>query len=292
MLSISREVQQAIAEQDVVPGAGFAARVAAIEHLETHVLDRLRYLQESVRLPEELKGLAGRAEALRRRLEAENELDLEKLRQKIKSGRYKPQELKRAFIRYAGPPGKAGEYDGMDSLVGGLLGLGIPPKERATPEPEMVAYQPTPARSILALIKGANLRPKDIFVDLGSGLGQVVILVALLSGASAWGIEFEPAYCEYAERCARRLKVPRVQFIRGDAREASLSGGTIFFLYTPFRGGLLRQVLERLRAEAKKRPIRVFTYGPCTAEVAGTGWLMPGDSRHFVGHEVAVFYAG
>ncbi len=109
-----------------------------------------------------------------------------KLREQIKSRRYKPQELKLALTRYAGPPGKPGGYDTLDTLVGKLLGFGAQPKERAAREPEMVAYQPTPARAILDLIKRAKLRPNDIFIDLGSGLGQkVAILVALWSGASA-----------------------------------------------------------------------------------------------------------
>jgi len=48
---------------------------------------------------------------------------------------------------------------------------------------EMIAYRPTPAHAILELIKDANLCQDDVFCDLGSGLGHVVMLVALLSGA-------------------------------------------------------------------------------------------------------------
>jgi cyclopropane fatty-acyl-phospholipid synthase-like methyltransferase len=85
-------------------------------------------------------------------------------------------------------------------LISGLLHAGAPPKERSVREAEMIAYQPTPARAILALIKHANLCRDDVFYDLGSGLGRVVMLVALLSGARAIGIEFEPAYVSYAKR--------------------------------------------------------------------------------------------
>ena len=60
MPSISQEVQQAIAsvETEVAFGAetGFATRAAAIESVEIHVLDRLRYLEESASLP---AGIAG-----------------------------------------------------------------------------------------------------------------------------------------------------------------------------------------------------------------------------------------
>jgi hypothetical protein len=292
-LSISQEVQQAIAtvERGASPGvrAGFARRAAAIELLEVHVLDRLRYLEEGAGLPADLQGLAARASALRQRLEATNERVLRRLRGRISSGRYTPEGLRRAFARYAGPPGGTGGYDALDLLVGGLLDVGTLPEESAVREPEMVAYQPTPARAILELLEQANLGPDDILFDLGSGLGRVVILVALLSGAQARGVEFEPVYCEYAGRCARSLNLPGVEFLQADAREARLADGTVFFMFTPFRGALLRQVLDRLRAQARERPIRVCTYGPCTAEVAGASWLRPGGGRVPGEHDMAVF---
>src|SRR5262249_16153455 len=125
-----------------------------------------------------------------------------------------------------------------------------------------------------------------------SGLGHVVILVALWSGARARGVELEPVYCDYARRCARRLNVSGVEFIQADARGASLAGGTVFFMYTPFRGAMLQQVLGRLKTEARERPIRVCTYGPCTTEVAAAPWLKPsGGADSLSEHEVAVFSA-
>ncbi len=199
--------------------------------------------------------------------------------------------LKRAFARLAGSAGRLGTYDALDLFVMALLRSGTVSEERAPREPEMVRYQPTPARAILTLIERADLGPDDgVFVDVGSGLGQVVLLVALLSGARARGIEFEPAYCEYAERCARDLNVPGVEFLQADAREAPLAGGTVFFLYTPFRGEMMQQVLERLRVEASQRAIRVCAYGPCTAEIARADWLRSGQGCDLGEHEVAVFH--
>jgi hypothetical protein len=293
--SVSEQIHEAIAaaQKAASPGSGpaFAARAEALELLDIHVLDRLQYLEERASLPADLKALGARAAALRGRLEGANQRVLRRLRHRIRSGRYTPEGLKRALFRHVGPPASRGGYDTLDLLVSGLLGSGPLSEERAEREPEMVDYQPTPARAILTLIQRANIRPDDIVYDLGSGLGQVVILVALLSGAHARGIEFEPAYCEYAGRCARRLNVPGVDFIRADAREVPLAGGTVFFMYTPFRGALLKRVLEMLYAEAKERRIRVCTYGPCTAEIASASWLLPVDGRHFGAHEVAVFHS-
>ena len=63
----------------------------------------------------------------------------------------------------------------------------------------MIYYQKTPARIIFELIKRADFQPGDVFYDLGSGFGQVTMLVNLLTSVVSKGVEFEPAYCKYAK---------------------------------------------------------------------------------------------
>jgi hypothetical protein len=111
----------------------------------------------------------------------------------------------------------------------------------------------------------------------------------LLSGVRARGVEVEPAYCHYARRCARELSLSQVEFINADAREADYSDGTIFFLYTPFEGRMLEQVLERLKHESKKRRIQLCTYGPCTPQVARQKWLERGDQNSTRADRLAAF---
>ena len=287
---IHEQVRRVITTVEKDAAGRFDRRAAALEFLEVHVLDRLQHLEELAPLEPTLLALKARATTLHQYLEGANQRLLRRLRLRIAAGNYTPGGLKRALARYAGP-GRQEGYDVLDRLVGGLLAVAPPSEPRVALEPEMVAYQPTPARAILRLIDRTYLGPGDTLVDMGAGLGYVVILVALLCGARARGIELEPAYCDYARRCAARLNVSRVEFTQGDAREAFLADGTVFFLYTPFRGALFRQVLQRLRAEARVRPIRVCTYGPCTAEMAGVSWLRPGEGSDAGEHEVAVFHA-
>ena len=289
MESLREDVQRAIAAAEGAAEGGFAARAAAIEHLEIHAIERLQPLVGGASFPADLQALWARAKALRRQLGKANVRVLRELRRQVRSGRSTPQELQRMLASLAGPLGASDGYDTLDLLVGGLIRAGPLGAERVVREPEMVFYQPTPARAILALVERAGLGPEDLLYDLGSGLGHVVILVALLSGARARGIELEPAYIEYARRCARRLNAQGVEFIQADAREAPLADGTVYFLYTPFRGALLQDVLGRLEAEARQRPIRVCTYGPCTFEVAAAPWLKPSDASAKSEHEVAVF---
>jgi hypothetical protein len=64
-----------------------------------------------------------------------------------------------------------------------------------------------------------------------------------------------------------------VCFIAGDVREVDLTAGTIFFLFTPFKGRVFDEVMERLKVVAGIHSIRVIGYGPCSKDLARIDWL-------------------
>lgn len=271
MHSLTSELTAALTPP--VPPTSFATRAQLIEHLDAHILERLGQLAAREALPSELRAIEAQARALRERFEHMNTRVVQRLAARIAAGRYTPGGLRRAFQRCADAREAAHGYDALDELLADLLDLGELPEPAAQLEPEMVAYQPTPGRVILALVERAALSSNDVLCDLGSGLGWVVIVSALLSGARGLGVELEPIYSAYASACAERLNLGGLRFLTGDAREAPLSAANVFYLYTPFRGQLLQHMLERLAHEAQTRPIRVCTYGPCTPVVATTSWL-------------------
>ncbi|WP_157956490.1 methyltransferase domain-containing protein [Dyella sp. C11] len=164
-------------------------------------------------------------------------------------------------------------YDHLDALVGDVLALDEPVSDIAPLDTDMVFYQPTPVRHVLDLIERARLTSDDVLVDLGSGMGHVPLLVSICTDAQAIGIEREEAYVSSAQRAAAALRVERARFVAQDAREMDTSRGTLFYLYTPFTGDILRQVLDQLRREAGRRPFRIATLGPCTPTVANESWL-------------------
>ncbi len=166
-------------------------------------------------------------------------------------------------------------YDELDMLANGILEIPLAPTEPDSRAAEMMFYQPTPVRLILKLIQ--ELRPKsdDVFYDLGSGIGHVPILFSLFSDVRCKGIELEESYVRYSDDCLKKLGLPNIEFIQTDARDANYDDGTIFYLYTPFRGEVLRQVLMRLEEQAKRRSIRVCAFGPCTVQVSKAKWLQP-----------------
>jgi hypothetical protein len=178
-------------------------------------------------------------------------------------------------------------YDYLDELISGVLQLEEPNAGHVHGGPEMVFYQPTPARHIFRLIGQTALTATDVLVDLGSGLGHVPLLVSICTRACSIGIELEAAYVERARQCAHKLNLDRVRFIQQDARAADLSSGTVFYLYTPFTGSILGRVLNLLKREAVTRRIRICTYGPCTSVVAEETWLEATTAPET--HQIAIF---
>jgi hypothetical protein len=209
-----------------------------------------------------------RAREIQTGLEAANSAVYEAIRCDIRSGRGA-----QSLLPWASDCTRGEGYDYLDELLAGVFRFADPGTIKVQPTPEMVFYQPTPARHIFDLFHRTALTERDVLIDLGSGLGHVPLLASICTRARSIGIEIEPAYIESARKTAELLNLSGVTFVQEDARRANLSGGTVFYLFTPFSGGMLREVLDSLRQEGTKRKIRVCTLGPCTMTVANEDWL-------------------
>ena len=249
-----------------------------MDDIEFHITECVHALNKGGS-PETINESIQRAEKVKYRLEAINTKMFEKLRDEISQGKHRGEGLIQLVNKHIDQyfddfpePGMVG-YDHLDIFINGLLSYRDMPAETKDREPEMVFYQKTPARIIFDLVKRTAFHPGDVFFDLGSGLGQVTMLVNLLSSVKSIGIEYEPAYCHYARTCAADLKLRHVSFINEDARNTDFSAGTVFFMYTPFGGEMLHDVLCKLYAESGKRRIRIFSFGSCTHEIAQLHWL-------------------
>ncbi len=250
---------------------GFIARNRAIDELELHLLELTHVLGHDDVVNRRLAESAARIVALRDRLQRINDSMVELLRERIAAARTCPRELLTTFRRYVRAAHHDSqvdfEYDDLDALLAGILSADQLVDDGAVEsDPEMVPYQPTPARLILALLEEIRPTERDVFVDVGSGLGTVPALVAMLTSARAVGIERHPSYCACARECARRLNLSSVSFVQQDARAADFSTGTIFYMFTPFKGTMLREVLQRLDDQARRRSIRLCVYGPLLRE--------------------------
>ena len=257
----------------------FDRRIEVIDFIGFQIIDQIEGLLQKTTQPDKLILLKYRAEKLKSDLE---EIDInlfQRLRANIRTGRFRGKEFKNLihewfdFNLYDKELPEEPRYDNLDILINGLFPFQNIPDQTKDLEPEMVYYQKTPARVIFELIEKSHFKKEDVFFDLGSGLGQAVILVNLLTGITARGVEFEPAFCDYARDNARELNLSNVEFINVDARNADYSEGTVIFMFTPFKGEILQEVLAILRKESLQRKIKIFTYGPCTTQVALQSWL-------------------
>jgi hypothetical protein len=236
--------------------------------LRVEALDRLEVYLDGAESTEE--GIYQRARALSARLEAANSDLYRAIRRDIQRGAGPDTLL--PWIHKSGVA-QGENYDFLDELIIGVFQFEESGVEPAPLAAEMVFYQPTPARHIFDLIDRTALTEHEVLVDLGAGLGHVPLLASICTSARGIGIELEPAYIDCARRSAQGLSLNNVTFLQQDARVADFSTGTVFYLYTPFTGTILRAVLDSLRREASRRPIRICTFGPCTPIIAEEQWL-------------------
>jgi SAM-dependent methyltransferase len=94
-------------------------------------------------------------------------------------------------------------------------------------------------------------------VDLGSGLGKVVLLAALLTGAEAVGVELDPRLVAHATEVAACLGLARAHFLQGDMRDTPLPRADVYYLFIPLRSSA--DVVALLAPIAQERAIRVFS---------------------------------
>ncbi len=221
--------------------------------------------------------LIARANALRSHFEAVNERLCEGARVEISDTGNSP-----AMARWLADlirDGKTDQFrpglgfDLLDDFVSGVFQFRGPEESGPLSSREMVPYQPTPVRHILDLVAACRFSSDDLLVDLGSGLGHVPLLVSILTGVRTLGIEVQPDHAASAREVAQALHLGRVRFVAEDARTADLSSGTVFYLFSPFTGSILSEVLSKLRQQSEDRPIRICSLGPCTRILQGQAWL-------------------
>ncbi len=175
----------------------------------------------------------------------------ERMRSLVASERVTPAVFRAALTEVA-----PADRDAWLDLV---LGLDEIPDDGPELPRDCVPYLPCPVDALLRVVEHAGVQASDVFVDVGSGVGRAAALVHLLTGASAIGLEIQPALVLASRDLRTRLNVPRVAPVEGDA--ARLVGyitiGSIFFLYCPFSGARLEKVLDDLEEIARTRQIRV-----------------------------------
>jgi precorrin-6B methylase 2 len=94
-----------------------------------------------------------------------------------------------------------------------------------------VPYVPTPEPVVEQMLELADVGPKDVVYDLGSGDGRIVVAAAK-RGARAVGVDLDPDRIRDARANVRRAGVEdRVELRQGDLFEVDLRPATVVTIY-------------------------------------------------------------
>lgn len=112
--------------------------------------------------------------------------------------------------------------------------------------------------------------PGKVFVDFGCGKGRVLMIASEFGFREVRGIEFSPVSCGIARKnClvykAKSKTNTEFTIIESDVLDYTIRGDEdIFYLYHPFTGKILRQVLVNISESllAKKRKIKIIYCNP------------------------------
>jgi hypothetical protein len=164
-----------------------------------------------------------------------------------------PREFRRSLLAIAA--------DQRDAWLDLVLGIEAIPDDGAELPRGCVPYLPSSVDVLLRMVDAAAIDERDVFIDVGAGLGRAVLLTHLLTRATAHGIEVQSHLVQAARALAAGLELPRCSQTVGDASDLgeALQGGTVFFLYCPFSGERLEALVDALEPIASRREIRICT---------------------------------
>ena len=266
-------------------------------HARNEAIVFIKYAGDVLSIPGYAEGLDRQFQQalnLRDNLKQVNKQLFQRVRTDLQTGNYTPENLRVFFDKFTDyAPGQRNqpdfEYDGLDILLEKVLFPTPPPSESRKRASGMIRFEATPARIILEMIDTVKFIPDDVFIDIGSGLGFVVMLVNLLTGVQSIGVEYDPIFCVYAQKQAREIGLENVSFFNADARNADLNAGNIFYLFTPFVNEVFDSVLERLRYTSIRKPIHICSYGTITYDLVKLPWLHLIDPAMEYDFKLAVF---
>ena len=125
-------------------------------------------------------------------------------------------------------------------------------------------YEPTPVADIDRLLDAVPLAPeRSTLVDIGAGMGRVVLHAARRPFRQIVGVEISPALLEVAKenRASYRgdLACRDVRLVRADAATFAFPrGDLIVYLYNPFRAEILGPMLDRLAADPRREVALIY----------------------------------
>jgi len=111
-------------------------------------------------------------------------------------------------------------------------------------------------------LRGLHIGPEDVFVDIGSGLGRMVLEAARFPFHRVIGVELSERLHQAALENVGRSRMPRrcdrIELVCADALTYSLpDDASVVFLNNPFRGATFEAVARRIIESVDLAPRRL-----------------------------------
>ena len=123
-------------------------------------------------------------------------------------------------------------------------------------------YRPTSWLVLRELFRSLDVDENDTFVDVGSGMGRVVLMAARRPFRRIIGVERSEEFNEVARsniaRNRHRLLCDDIEFLSVDAQQWEVPDDvTVVYLYCPFPSPIFERLVENLIASIDRAPRHV-----------------------------------
>ncbi len=149
--------------------------------------------------------------------------------------------------------------------------------------PDRRPYAPSRWSALEKILPRAEVEAEDVFLDLGAGMGRVVLAAASYPFARVWGVEMSPDLCRIARTnvdCFRgHLACPDIRIVESDVLDFAIpDDASVVFLYNPFGGQVFSAVVRALIESYDRAPrrVRIIYRNPAEeAALLATGRVVP-----------------
>lgn len=119
-------------------------------------------------------------------------------------------------------------------------------------------FVPTSAKALEQILQKAHLKKGQVFFELGSGDGRLVIMAAQRFRAKGIGIEVNPLLFWYSLLMAKLLAISNLQFRRENLFNIDLSSANVvFFFLTP---STIKRLAKKITDECKANTL-IISHG-------------------------------
>ena len=140
-------------------------------------------------------------------------------------------------------------------------------------------YQATSYGKLQKIINYLNIKPEDVFIDLGCGKGRVVFFFSRQKLKKSIGVDSNQELIDIAKKNLANFKLNNspIEFINSDAANLQFKEETIFFMFNPFGAPTLKGVLKNIKDSLAVNPrsIHIIYYIPAHKHILNDqDWLV------------------